>query len=671
MVERPLKRPIVIEMVLLSVTRVSIDTSMPSPAPTSFQSVRDTQEQILNANPPYPGVVRALLFPTDVSQPMVVSAPLRYGSSFQVGETTTLKDLDLSMWLDMGFSAAASTVDLNQVSITVDRFPADSPFLLRHAFTVVVCTQLHNLAELDEDHYIVNRMINETLPALVLPWRGNVLVFKHGNDRNPDNTAIADIDISEHHFTSKSVTDGELQDCFARLRRPLVILRVPILSLEMPFSTANRFFLCASLLQAMFPSLRFDDFVSCSHVTRTTRAVSQTALESRASRLLGGIVASPESNAAQRRIAFASVMDVLQRTQSIVVGSAVLALITLAGEEAIPVIDNLNIVCPFSEFKLWALLMDALGYKHLKEDSVADYLAITCVSYHVFAKQLTSRREGLLGWPAGPHHAVSFSMIDGKKPHLHELVQQRLTNSHWQQPCNKWCPRFLHQTKGLPGVGIFHWNLVSRTRMPHLGQLPETQFPCSGGLWVAVPHPTWTPDNINVVVPRGNASDVKEFLTTRDWSVEYRPVRETCIRQVHNFSAVIATTTGASFVSFVNEKKTLRVTITEAVESHIFRVVACSQHTLQMVVLTSTVLMHKQANSNLEAPCDPNCIGGLRRLRGARGIALFDYRVEGRSDCVGRDAYDGFSADEYRMGWVFGTCRNKHCGHFGKTVTVL
>jgi hypothetical protein len=113
----------------------------------------------------------------------------------------------------------------------------------------------------------------------------------------------------------------------------------------------------------MFPSLRFDDFVSCSHVTRTTRAVSQTALESRASRLLGGIVASPESNAAQRRIAFASVMDVLQRTQSIVVGSAVLALITSAGEEAIPVIDNLNIVCPFSEFKLWALLMDALGYK--------------------------------------------------------------------------------------------------------------------------------------------------------------------------------------------------------------------------------------------------------------------------------------------------------------------
>jgi hypothetical protein len=195
----------------------------------------------------------------------------------------------------------------------------------------------------------------------------------------------------------------------------------------------------------------------------------------------------------------------------------------------------------------------------------------------------------------------------------------------------------------------------------------------SGGLWVAVPHPTWTPDNINVVVPRGNASDVKEFLTTRDWSVEYRPVRETCIRQVHNFSAVIATTTGASFVSFVNEKKTLRVTITEAVESHIFRVVACSQHTLQMVVLTSTVLMvfypkdlarkhavyragadHlaeendriattmalrgfsiSRSNSNLEAPCDPNCIGGLRRLRGARGIPLFDYRVEGRSDCVG------------------------------------
>jgi hypothetical protein len=84
--------------------------------------------------------------------------------------------MDTTHFTDCYHNGIETSLNVGQTSLHVDRFPFDEPNDLLHSYTIVVASQRssgHNIQPL-------NNMINHMVPGLVTPWRGNVLVFKHG-----------------------------------------------------------------------------------------------------------------------------------------------------------------------------------------------------------------------------------------------------------------------------------------------------------------------------------------------------------------------------------------------------------------------------------------------------------------------------------------------------------
>jgi hypothetical protein len=87
-----------------------------------------------------------------------------------------MDELNTDMWMDAGRGSGCTTSDLTNRSLQIDRFPLDEPEDLTHAYTIVVAPQ-HTVGA---DVHPVNHTITRLLPDTVAPWRGNVIVFRHG-----------------------------------------------------------------------------------------------------------------------------------------------------------------------------------------------------------------------------------------------------------------------------------------------------------------------------------------------------------------------------------------------------------------------------------------------------------------------------------------------------------
>ncbi|KAJ7671031.1 hypothetical protein B0H17DRAFT_1141671 [Mycena rosella] len=101
-----------------------------------------------------------------------VRVPLHQG----VTRATTIDDVDTEVWFDTGRGIALSTSNLTGRTIQVDRFPLDTPHDLEHSFTFVFVSQRQAGPHIHQ----LNQTINSLVPDLPHPWRGNVLVFRHG-----------------------------------------------------------------------------------------------------------------------------------------------------------------------------------------------------------------------------------------------------------------------------------------------------------------------------------------------------------------------------------------------------------------------------------------------------------------------------------------------------------
>ncbi|KAK7026983.1 hypothetical protein R3P38DRAFT_3191231 [Favolaschia claudopus] len=119
---------------------------------------------------------KAVLIPSGSNCPTLVSVPSREGISPRAGNLV-LSDVDFRDWLDQGNSDAASSLDLKEVSRTVDKCSAAVGISLPTPMTVVVCPQPFNLATPLDDVHHTNRLVTEHVPGLQTSWKGNVLVF--------------------------------------------------------------------------------------------------------------------------------------------------------------------------------------------------------------------------------------------------------------------------------------------------------------------------------------------------------------------------------------------------------------------------------------------------------------------------------------------------------------
>ncbi|KAJ7811366.1 hypothetical protein B0H13DRAFT_2383933 [Mycena leptocephala] len=107
-----------------------------------------------------------------ISQWIWVRVPLHRG----IRRARNVDEVDVDIWLDAGRGAGEASSDLTGRSFQIDRYPLDEPSDLEHSFTIVVAPQHTSGANV----HPVNRQIGRLVPQLVTPWRGNVLVFRHG-----------------------------------------------------------------------------------------------------------------------------------------------------------------------------------------------------------------------------------------------------------------------------------------------------------------------------------------------------------------------------------------------------------------------------------------------------------------------------------------------------------
>ncbi|KAJ7075048.1 hypothetical protein B0H15DRAFT_956864 [Mycena belliarum] len=94
-----------------------------------------------------------------------------------VRRAQTIDDVDLDMWFDAARGFASPTVDMTGRTIRIDRFPADAPSNLQHSYTFVFTGQNTT----GPNVHPVNLAIQKWAPDAERPWRGNVLVFRHGS----------------------------------------------------------------------------------------------------------------------------------------------------------------------------------------------------------------------------------------------------------------------------------------------------------------------------------------------------------------------------------------------------------------------------------------------------------------------------------------------------------
>jgi hypothetical protein len=102
-----------------------------------------------------------------------------------------ITELETDMWIDAARGGFEGTSDASVTSVRIDRFPFNEPCDLKHSYSIVVANQdRHGLFLYPE-----NTLINKLVPDLLQPWRGNVLIFKHGSTESKAIVNITDDDV--------------------------------------------------------------------------------------------------------------------------------------------------------------------------------------------------------------------------------------------------------------------------------------------------------------------------------------------------------------------------------------------------------------------------------------------------------------------------------------------
>lgn len=96
------------------------------------------------------------------------------------------------LWIDADRGGFEGTNNASLTSVHINHFPFDEPCDLKHSYTIAVAPQDQHGLFL----YPCNRLINDLEPDLLEPWRGNILVFKHGSTPSKAIINIMDNDIT-------------------------------------------------------------------------------------------------------------------------------------------------------------------------------------------------------------------------------------------------------------------------------------------------------------------------------------------------------------------------------------------------------------------------------------------------------------------------------------------
>ncbi|KAJ7300445.1 hypothetical protein DFH08DRAFT_973866 [Mycena albidolilacea] len=430
-----------------------------------YEGIREMRESIEKHIPEWPRLQTGLLYPdgNTLHQPYWVKAPVIHG----LKRARKITELEVDMWIDGGRGGFEGTNDASLTSIRIDRFPFDEPRDLKHSYTIAVASQDQHGMFL----YPENRLIRGLEPGLLDPWRGNVLVFKHGSTASKAIVNITDEDVALVEAILKRVLrDG--------------LIEYPFLSVTMQTRAVRK--------------LRSENY----------RDIFFATADLRRRTLLGEVM-----SLARARIEFYTTpffptsklvtmfFHELEDRRAWIVGSVALAALSFSCDLVVP--NNLNVITSALTEDAWiTFFRDLLGYKLRSVPCGSFYVKLarsrlifthddiehktititvsreveifelflrarsTLMANAISAQELictyvdlTSNLQGLSGYTPAFTRPLDVSFSERTSPFPHEIVLLDSTES-LGRPCGLACPARTRISTDIAGIGHWAWGGV-------------------------------------------------------------------------------------------------------------------------------------------------------------------------------------------------------------------
>ncbi|KAJ7050830.1 hypothetical protein C8F01DRAFT_1091996 [Mycena amicta] len=384
-----------------------------------------------------------LLYPT-AGRPIFVEVPLRLGLT----KARSPYDLDFTWWIGTGNTVKVSSIDLDNCSLTLHRWPLDDPKPLKHSHTLFCAPQ-------------------------------NAADCRSSNTAQPPNEYI------------NSVT--ELQGKGWRTKYAMGVGQMS----EKDIYTTNAIVRCIWLDLLRF--LPWQEFVAVAHTCRKLCKMARVILYFRLCARLGRILLGDEGSISEYSQATLAFLHRLQSSNTVVAGSIPLALLTLTwATDATVQVDNVNILVNVDLVHIWyQYLLELAGFNwttpprlraeykdHVRSfaclrrqnmtitisgttshsllptlfagrnTSQMNIMTWNCV--YSFYPKLTCEKRALPGWctKAVPSYFQAH-IVNGPAPL--GCVTLLRDSSALMRPCGGECPRILRCVEGLRGVGRFNF----------------------------------------------------------------------------------------------------------------------------------------------------------------------------------------------------------------------
>ncbi|KAJ7831810.1 hypothetical protein B0H13DRAFT_2371262 [Mycena leptocephala] len=439
--------------------------------PMAWDLVTFTREQIKLEQTDNSKTVKALLMPDGISITgwVWVRVPLHQG----VQRAFDVDEVDTDVWLDAGRGIGRASSDLTNRSFQIDRYPLDEPRDLVYSYTIVVASQ-HTEGP---DVHPINHNIARLVPDLDVPWRGNVLVFRHGKS------------------ASKVLINVEEKNCTAIEW---------IVSTPLP----HPFWSTADVVLYMLQFLSLVNLVKFSHTDKLCQLYAKTLIKGRITRYTSpfftkNVALHPSVSRAPTM--FTRFFQTLEDTRSWVVGSVALAAASVLSDAPCP--TNLNVITHERQLGTWVRFMVGESGFHVGKRgwssgpyvaagglvfeftharirtysvvisttrdrslgemffaspntdqlvAIAAYELITPVLYNV------SEQQHLKGWRSNIHRGPSLPIIPvhpayRDTPRFPGVTTLDADTSSWSHPCGWSCPGVWRSACGLDGIAHIKW----------------------------------------------------------------------------------------------------------------------------------------------------------------------------------------------------------------------
>ncbi|KAJ7715697.1 hypothetical protein B0H14DRAFT_3522547 [Mycena olivaceomarginata] len=415
-----------------------------------YEGIREMRESIEKHIPEWPRLQTGLLYPdgNTLHQPYWVKAPVIHG----LKRARKITELEVDMWIDGGRGGFEGTNDASLTSIRIDRFPFDEPRDLKHSYTIAVASQdQHGMFVYPE-----NQLIRGLEPGLLDPWRGNVLVFKHGSTASKAIVNITDEDVALVEAILKRVLrDG--------------LIEYPFLSVTMQTRAVCKlrsenyrdiFFATADLRRRTLLYLPLIPLLKYAQASRFTRGEVMSLARARIE-----FYTTPFFPTSKLVTMF---FHELEDRRAWIVGSVALAALSFSCDLVVP--NNLNVITSALTEDAWiTFFRDHLGYK-LRSVPCGSFYVKLARSRLIFTHDdieelictyvdLTSNLQGLSGYTPAFTRPLDVSFSERTSPFPHEIMLLDSTES-LGRPCGLACPARTRISTDIAGIGHWAWGGV-------------------------------------------------------------------------------------------------------------------------------------------------------------------------------------------------------------------